>query len=357
MGILGTQLNSYASYSEDLSHIGDRRRVGLWINQKEFLVFGSNGEECDIQVVNPLTDPFLLDKTKEGTFTILDIVDGYLVEEPSIIQDYARYFFRSSKLKAILRPKRFSTSLKETCRKVDLIVVASKEQARIAEEYNANISIIRDAHDELGEPLDIKPIQKSKNLNLFWEGLGFTLFHFEEVADDLGKFLLDTNSILNLVTNESFPRYANSFGVIKSEKIITKMFGAAAKNIRIHSWSQANVERLASICDFGVIPISEKDEFARLKPENKLLIYWRLGLQTLFSDTPAYLRVSSEIGVSDYSVKLGEWQKKLEEITNSRDFLSPNMPKAKDFLIEFHTNEVILGQWKQTLESLPRNTR
>jgi hypothetical protein len=260
-------------------------------------------------------------------------------------------------LKAILSPKKFSSSLKELCGKVDLIVVASQEQAEIARLYNEHVWIIRDSHDELGEPLELKPIQKNENFNIFWEGLGFTLFHFEEVAEVLGEFLLKTNSVLNLVTNDSFPRYANSFGRVKSDKLIKKMFGAASTNVKIHSWSQENVRKIALDCDFGVIPILEHDQFARLKPENKLLIYWRLGLQTLFSDTPSYVRVSSEIGVSDYSVKSGEWQLKLEQVAISRDFLSPNMPKAKEFLLESHSNKVILSQWKQTLESLSKKRR
>jgi hypothetical protein len=349
-------MNSYYSYSKDFSQIGDRRRTGLWINKPDFNMQTLDGRSVNINVVTPFTDPFLVDNLKAKSYVILDLVDGYLVEETSLPKDYLRYFLRSSKLKAILSPRKFSDSLKEICRKVDLIVVASKEQADIAYKYNEKISIIRDSHDELGEPLEIKPIKKSESYEIFWEGLGFTIHHFEEIADALGQFLLETNSVLNLVTNITFPRYANAFGRIETEKEIRKLFGISAKNVRIHAWSQENVKKVAGNCDFGVIPISEHDKFARLKPENKLLIYWRLGLQTLFSDTPSYVRLSSEVGISDYAVKSGEWPEKLRQITESKDYLSRNMPKARDYLLDFHSNQVILGQWKATLKSLSKST-
>lgn len=345
-------MNAYDSYSADLTQIADRRRIGLWINRPDFEVVGSDGKPINVQVITPFTNPSLLKKLKPGTLTVLDIVDGYLIENTPILKDYLRYFLRSYKIEALQKPKRFSKSLKEICSKVDLIVVASNEQAKIAALYNANVTVIRDSHSELGNPINIKTFNKKKGYKLFWEGLGFTIFHFEEAAKDLGKFLLETDSTLNLVTNESFSRYAGRFGKIKSKNLIKKIFGPAAKNVHIHPWSQKKVREIASECDFGVIPILENDEFARLKPENKLLIYWRLGLQTLFSDTPSYVRLADEVGVPEYSVKSGKWAEKLKEISTPPHSLNENILNAQEYLLRFHSEEVILGQWKNALSSL-----
>ena len=343
---------AYDSYSADLMQIADRRRIGLWINRPDFEVVGVNGRTLDIQIVTPLTDPLLLKNLKPGTFKVLDIVDGYLVEDVPFLKDYLRYFLRSSKKEALRNPKRFSKSLKDICSKVDLIVVASPEQAEIARLYNTNVTIIRDSHDELGEPERIKEFKKNEGFNLLWEGLGFTIFHFQESAKDLGRFLLDTNSTLNLVTNVTFARYAGMFGKIESKQLIKKIFGPAASHVQIHPWSQEKIREIAEICDFGVIPILENDEFARLKPENKLLIYWRLGLQTLFSDTPSYVRLAHEVGVPEYSVKSGKWGEKLEEISKASTCLSENVLNTQEYLLRFHSQEVILEQWKKALNSL-----
>jgi hypothetical protein len=345
-------MNAYDSYSVDLTQIADRRRVGLWINRPDFEVVGTDGVTLDLQIITPLTNPFLLEKLKPGTFTILDIVDGYLVEDVPFLKDYLRYFLRSSKKEALQKPKKFSKSLKEICSKVDLIVVASREQANIARLYNTNVTIVRDSHDELGPPLHIKEVNKKEGFNIFWEGLGFTLFHFEELANDLGNFLRETNSTLNLVTNETFPRYANKFGKIQSRELIQRIFGPASKHVHIHPWSQEKITEVAAKCDFGVIPILENDKFARLKPENKLLIYWRLGLQTLFSDTPSYVRLADEVRVPEYSVKSGNWAVKLEEISTGPLYLNENMLNVQEYLLRFHSEEVILAQWKKALNSL-----
>jgi hypothetical protein len=345
-------MNAYDSYSADLTQIADRRRIGLWINRPDFEVVADDGKTQNVQIITPFTDPFLFEKLSPGTLTVLDIVDGYLVEDTPFLKDYLRYFLRSSKKKSLQRPKKFSRSLKEVCSKVDLIVVASNEQAKIARQYNPNVSVIRDSHDELGSPIEIKIFNKKQGFNLFWEGLGFTLFHFEEAANDLGKFLLETNSTLNLVTNVTFPKYAGKFGKVESKALIQKIFGPAAQNVHIYPWSQEKVREIARECDFGVIPILEKDDFARLKPENKLLIYWRLGLQTLFSDTPSYLRLADEVGVPEYSVSTGKWGEKLEEISKAPTCLNPNMLNVHEYLLRFHSNEVILAQWKKALDSL-----
>ena len=164
--------------------------------------------------------------------------------------------------------------------------------------------------------------------------------------------MISTNSTLHLVTNEFFPRFAGKFGKIDAKKEIKEMFGQASSRIVVHAWSEKAVSEIAAKCDFGIIPINQQNRFAQLKPENKLLIYWRLGLQTLFSDTPSYVRLAEQVGVSQYSVKSGEWAEKLREIAEARDCLSENMLKVQEYLLRFHSENIILGQWKEALNSL-----
>ena len=345
-------MNLYDSYSADLTQIADRRRIGLWIHKKDFEVFDSENNPINIQVIQPFTDPFLIQRLNTETKVVLDMVDGYLVDTPSVLLDYARYFLRSSKIQALMHPMRFSNSLRKICALVDMVVVASDEQAALVKPFNRNVRVIRDSHDELGQPLPIKEFSTNRNLNIFWEGLGFTLIHFKDVANDLGEFLISTNSTLHLVTNESFPRFAGKFGKIDAKREIKEMFGQASSRIVVHAWSEKTVSEIAAKCEFGIIPISQQNRFAQLKPENKLLIYWRLGLQTLFSDTPSYVRLAHEVGVPEYSVKSGEWAEKLKEIAEAGGCLSENMLKAQEYLLRFHSENLILGQWKEALNSL-----
>ena len=345
-------MNQYDPYSADLTQIADRRRIGLWIHKEDFQVIDSDNNPIDVQVIQPFTDPFFIQRLKPETKIVLDMVDGYLVDTPSVLVDFARYFLRSSKIPALIHPMRFSKSLRKICALVDMVVVASHEQAELVKPFNRNVRVIRDSHDELGQPLPIKEISTNRNLNIFWEGLGFTLIHFEDVAEDLGEFLISTNSTLHLVTNDFFPRYAGKFGKIDAKRAIKEMFGQASSRVVIHAWSEKTVSELAAKCDFGVIPINQQNRFAQLKPENKLLIYWRLGLQTLFSDTPSYVRLADEVGVPEYSVKSGKWGAKLREIAEARGYLSENMLNAQEYLLRFHSESVILGQWREALNSL-----
>lgn len=345
-------MNYYDSYSTDLSHIADRRRIGLWINRSDFVVKNAGGSDINIHILTPFSDPILLDKLPSDTRIILDLVDGYLTDKPHLVKDILRYFLRTSKFRALLKPKRFSTSLENVCSKVDLVVVASNEQAAVVERLNPNVLVIRDCHDELGPPLQVRDFKQSDNFNVFWEGLGFTLFHFREIASELGLFLLKTNSLLHLVTNENFPKYGDKFGTIRTRDLVKDIFGLAANHVVIHKWTQEKVIEVALNSDFGIIPINEKDQFARLKPENKLLIYWRLGLPTLFSDTPSYLRVAKAANVTGFSVQSGEWGHKLGELASTKESRVKNMGDVRSYLLQTHSKQVILRQWKVALESL-----
>ena len=52
--------------------------------------------------------------------------------------------------------------------------------------------------------------------------------------------------------------------------------------------------------------------FTRGKPENKLLLLWRLGVPTLTAPTPAYLRAMGRAGLDMTCDSLAQWHEKLE---------------------------------------------
>jgi hypothetical protein len=69
--------------------------------------------------------------------------------------------------------------------------------------------------------------------------------------------------------------------------------------------------------DFEFIHGDIRDKFAALKPENKLLSMWHLGLPVLFSDTPSYSRLASEANQENACIKEGEWFAALKRFAQS----------------------------------------
>jgi hypothetical protein len=119
----------YVPYSADLSHPGDRRRIGTW----------SKACENELKLVDPTHSDLLvlsaganfnywLKRSKQPV--ILDLVDGYLGEEPIFIKDFGRNLIRSFKGKSSYSAITFTRALRDACRKADAVIVASSEQAK-----------------------------------------------------------------------------------------------------------------------------------------------------------------------------------------------------------------------------------
>ena len=79
----------YVPYSADLSHPGDRRRIGTWSKTRRNDLQLEDPTESDLLVLSAAANfDFWINKSKQPV--ILDLVDGYLGEEPLFIRDLLR---------------------------------------------------------------------------------------------------------------------------------------------------------------------------------------------------------------------------------------------------------------------------
>lgn len=343
---------SYDSYSENLDHIVDRRRVGLLLSEVDSLFGSAEHSSTELNIFTPISNLANFSRIRENQKLIFDIVDGYLVEDVGLTKDYLRYLSRVGIKKFLKQPRKFADVLKSVCYSADLVTVGSLEQAQVMRAFNPNVFAIWDCHDEFGNPKEFRNSEKNQDFDIFWEGLSFTIFHFQEHWKDIRRFLEETNSKLHLVSNPNFKRYANKYFQGTTKKLVTKVFSGQSDRVILHDWSVKTVQEVSQFCDFGIIPIDSNDKFGRLKPENKLLLYWRLGLPTLFSKIPSYERLSTRFDLSEFAVEEGEWLPSLNRFKSS-DFI-----KRKDFgevtqmLIQEHNRFAIIEKWKKAIETV-----
>jgi hypothetical protein len=90
----------------------------------------------------------------------------------------------------------------------------------------------------------------------------------------------------------------------------------------------------------------------RLKPENRLLIMWRLGLPCLTSPSPAYVRVARQAKVSVTCSSLDEWKENLNQILGDPDFAYGQALAGQNYLRENHNRELLLNKWDLAFESV-----
>jgi hypothetical protein len=120
-------------------------------------------------------------------------------------------------------------------------------------------------------------------------------------------------------------------------------------------WKEETAADIICSCDLAVIPIDLSDPFAFGKPENKLLLFWRMGMPVLTSSTPAYVRAMELAGLDMSCANSVEWEIKIEEylINNlarkDAAFLGNNCVKER------YCEEENLKKWDAMFETLFRS--
>jgi hypothetical protein len=343
----------YVPYSGDLSHPGDRRRLNSWATNKGIELNTKSPLDSDILVLSNNAN-FNYWLKRSNIPTVIDLVDGYLGETPNLSRDILRNIVRSLKGKSQFRSITYTKALKEACRRANAVIVASEEQRIDVLKLNSNVFVIPDNLSELNADLNQTiPNTKEKENIIFWEGYGFTLKHLAQVNLELDAFLVDKDFQLVLVTNLKFARWGGYIGEIDTAKLVKKMFPASCSRVVIVPWTLNNLLEFASKSKFAIIPINDGDKFAYLKPENKLISMWRLGLPTLFSPIPSYTRASVAANLSEYCVNLNNWLERLNWAANSND----DEFREKSFR-EINTNyseQVILNKWSEVISLKIKN--
>jgi len=340
----------YVPYSNDLTHPGDRRRIAIWAKARKVTLEIGQPLNSDLLILSNGANFNYWIKKYKGPI-ILDLVDGYLGEKPSWPRDFLRNVLRSLNGKSNLLDVTYTRTLKKACRNSSAVIVATPEQREGVLQYNEKVYVILDDHSELTS--NMQRLGKAKNKAVFWEGFGFTLKHFKIISQELDNFLQEKDYELYLLTNVTFARWGGYLGKIDSSKLIEKWFPKSFKNVFIIPWTLENVKSYASKSKFAVIPIDINDKFAKLKPENKLLGLWALGLPVLFSDTPAYKRVAVESGLDLACLNINEWGTSLR----NHDFLLGEQYSilASEYLLKNHGTDHLIRNWEHVIQDVLKN--
>lgn len=344
----------YVPYSEDLQHPGDRRRIASWARDKSIELEIENPLDSDLLVLsNAANFGYWLKRACQPV--ILDLVDGYLGEHPRFMKDATRNIVRSIRRKSDLRWITYTKHLRYACRKSAAVIVASPEQRDVIQEFNKNVHIILDDLSELGSPaanslhLISSAEQDPPKQWIFWEGFGFTLNHFQSVASEIDRFLKNSGWGMYLVTNVEFSRWGGYIGKVKARSLINKWFPLSALNIEIVPWSLTNVTDFAHRSTIGIIPIDLEDKFAVLKPENKLLSMWKLGLPCLFSPIHSYKRVAVASGQESSIVTPSQWLSALQRIANSQTERGQMRAAGQNYLEINQSHEALVSKWNRAI--------
>ena len=338
--------------STDFKHPQDRRRYVPFLDdlniEPEVAIFKNHYEILYVSLNCDLNQWSKYKKFHEGKNTriIFDLSDNYLADSflNSVLRSIAH--FMTGKTKSFIFDYR--TSIKNMLEVSDVVTVGSIEQKEYVSEFHSDVRIIRDFFAD-----EIKDVKKNffnidkRNLNVMWEGLSHgseIIFRdFRKVAEDIKENFDSIN--LHVVTDCKICLFLGKLFCKPSEKVLTKIFSNTNVKVFFYNWTIENLHKAADLSDLAIIPIPKKP-FMMSKPENKLLLFWSLGIPVVVSDTPSYSRVMLETENEDFLCKTNNnFSTSIVKLSSDASIAEDYYQRARKYIQVKLSRENIFQTW------------
>jgi glycosyltransferase involved in cell wall biosynthesis len=336
--------------SESLESPGDKRRFAFYANRRNLhFEIADYSKDYDIIVATQSADLSIWSKYQRGqTKIIYDFIDSYLAINKNnvkgILRGLAKYVSGQSRYLKLNHWR----ALAEMCSRADAVICSTIEQKTDIKKFCSNTHIILDTH--MGAVRSTKSdYRKNDPFRLVWEGL----------PENLGSLILLKPVIRNLsmhcpiefhVITDSvrYNRYLGPFGKLDNLNAAKKIF----QNVKFHEWSETDLADIVCSCDVAVIPLNLSDPFVSGKPENKLLLFWRMAMPVITSATPAYTRAMQAAGMNYVAKREIDWQEMLERMILDENARTRAGTMGKAYAESEHSEEKLLEKWDAVFYSL-----
>ena len=333
----------YIPYSNTLNSAGDRRRF-IFFAKKVSLKFElfDPKKDYDLVIACTMADPKLLLDLPNKTKLVFDFADAYLAENNfslrSIFRGLIRFLVGTSSTFYFNYKNAFIDIIKRS----DLIICSSPEQRKLILPFNKNVSVILDCHIE--ECLDVKKnYEVGKIINIGWEGQHATFPALISLIKKISETHLAPFVHFHIVTDEKTKQF-DKFRYGPSIKNYLKKKGLP---ISFYPWSIKNMNKLSEICDFAILPVNLKNPMHIFKPENRLHLFWRLGLPVLASATESNLRAMKNCDQDLTATSLNDWLELIDLFKDSPSKISKYSKLSIDYINLNFSTEHYLSLWKK----------
>jgi len=333
----------YVPCSLNDGHPGDVRRFSGYAKYKglEYEIASPN-QTYDFVVLTQMADISVWKDYDKGKI-FFDFIDSYLAVPRSNLKQlikpiYLYLFGRFDRLYL-----NYWKLLGEMCEKADGVICSTLEQKKDIEKYSDNVHVILDFQEQLAR-LSKFNYTSGERFRIVWEGLPSNLPQLRTMKKVLhiieSKYLIE----LVVITDEEMP------GLFKSLKSKSSLLylDNISKSCKFVKWSKESLAVDITSCDLAVIPIDLNDPFAFGKPENKLLLFWRMGLPVVASRTPAYLRVFQAINTPELACASEvDWVHQITRLINNESERKKCANLGKDFAKYNYSTDRIMKNWDE----------
>lgn len=342
----------YWPLSPNLKSAGDRRRLLFWAQALGHEIVTDLDQNVDVIVASEKSDFNSLVLTKSKTPIIFDLIDAYL-SPLGPFDDLARGIAKklSGQISGEVKP--FSHHVKDFCLNADAVICSSIEQENVIKPYNLNTHVILDSHDEIPflNPSDSK-VLKSDLRRILWEGHPATIRGVRQISSTLSELTRTNTLYFDFVTDESYFQFLGEHIKRSTLALLKRDLMEISDRVSIIPWTPSNLIETAQRSAVAMIPIDLSVPMQRLKPENRLLIMWRLGLPCLTSPSPAYVRVTNQAGVHSTCDDPNAWLMNFSHLLNDSNFAYSEIVRGQNYVREYHTRSILLEKWGYAIESV-----
>jgi len=337
----------YVPYSRSLDRPGDCRRFPFYASKRGIKFEIADPEkEYDIVILSECADISIWSRYPKGKL-VYDLIDSYLAIPRTDLKGWLR-----GSLKFLSGQSRFLQinhwkAIESMCIRADAVVCSTEEQRKIILRFCPNVHIILDAHMNLTRTVKTH-YHAGESFRLVWEGLPHTMRSLNLIRSVLnrlnGKYPIE----IHIITDRKYFRWLGKYGKTDALNVAQKIF----PNVSFHEWQESSVADIICSCDLAIIPLSLTDPFAQGKPENKLLLFWRLGMPVITSATPAYKRAMSAAGINLVAKDQDEWLSMIEKLLIDEKVRREAATAGMIYVSREFSESTILSRWDILFESL-----
>jgi len=345
----------YAPYSSDFSAAGDRRRFVYYANSKAIdFEIAKPENEYDIVYVTHGADITLWSKyDKSKAVIVYELIDSYLATPVfsfyGLFRGVAKYLSGTYKYCQLNQKK----SIESMCRRADIVICSTEEQKNHIRRYCDDVRIILDVKSEYhNHRMTLQPKIKNNEINIAWEGVPQNIKSFTVIRDALSILSKQYQINLHLITALKYKQYMNKYVTKHAINEVKKYIDI--NNVHLYQWNELTVSHIASACDFAIIPINSNDTMDKGKPEDKLLIFWLMGLPAVVSETPAHLRAMKGAGVSMACSTTNDWVSTIKDIVDNKTKRNQSAKKGFAYASRVNSKERIISLWDDLFEDIER---
>lgn len=347
---LGDLRVGYAPMTEDFSAPGDRRRFAGWAARRGVRVeVADPGQPYDAVVVTQGADLSIWRRPRpDAGKVVFDLTDSYLAIPPfdmkGLLRGAAKFVVRQTRYPVL----NYWAALRGMCLRADAVVCVTDEQRASVLSECGNTHVILDLQE--ADVLAVKSDYRAGTpFALVWEGLGGNVTTLATLGPVVRELRRRHEVIVRIVTNPVFPSVLRRY-VPRDALAIAR--GFLGDGVELVPWSAQNLAAVATAGDLAVIPIPLDDMLRYGKPENKLLVFWRLGLPVVTTATPAYGRAMRACGVPLLCRTEAEWVETLERCIGDEDLRRRAALAGQAWARKEHSDEHILERWDAVFYSL-----